>query len=304
MAMPVDKVDADAVLAVLQPIWRTIPETATRLRGRIEAVLNYARVKKFRSGENPAVWRGNLQYALPTPRKNVRGPQAALPHKDLPDFMRRLRANGSCSALALELTILTGCRTGEVIAAEFAEINWDSQVWTIPATRTKTGKTHDVPLCARTLEIILLMRRLTNGEFVFPGLKHGTHLSNMAMLQLLDHLEPQAANGRSDPSRPKGRPRKGETLVKSSKLPGKIRTITVHGFRATFRTWAEEETEHLDWVCEKALGHAISNKVERVYRRGEILKKRRRLLEDWEAYCCAILMAPATNSPSKLLIAA
>ena len=286
MAMPVDMVDTNAVLSVLQPIWKKIPETATRVRGRIEAVLNYARVKKYRTGENPALWRGHLQYALPSPKKNSRGPQAALHYSNMAPFMGRLRANGSCSALALEFTILTGCRTGEAIAARFCEFDIEERIWTVPAIRTKTAKDHEVPLSGRAYEIIGLMRQLTDGNYVFPGLKSGCHLTNMAMLQLLDHIEhagPAGDHVENDIAR--GRPRKDEVRQSIKKLAGKTRTIMVHGFRATFRTWASEETEHLDWVCEKALGHTIPNKVERAYRRGQILKKRRALMDDWAAYC-------------------
>jgi integrase len=252
----VQAVDTGLVLKILEPIWSTKPETAGRVRGRIEAVLDWAKSRGLRRGENPARWRGHLQYQLPA-RSKVRRVKhhAALPYADLPAFMVALREQDGIGARALEFTILTASRTGEIIGATRDEANAAEKLWTVPAVRMKAGREHRVPLSSRAVAILEEMTDPRNGQhkFVFPGGKHGKPLSNMAMAQVLKRME-----------------RDG---------------ITVHGFRSTFRDWAAERTGYPNEVVEMALAHAVSDKVEAAYRRGDLFEKRRRLMDDWEAYC-------------------
>jgi integrase len=240
----------------LDPIWTTKPETDSRLRGRIELVLDWATVRGFRKGENPARWRGHLENLLPKKTK-VRQVvhHAALPYDELPAFMAQLRAQTPIAARALEFTILTAARTGEVLAATAQEIK--DKVWIVPAGRMKGSKEHRVPLAAAALAIV---ERTTSetadaGKFLFPGLKRGRPLSDMAMLKLLDR------SGHGD--------------------------LTVHGFRSTFRDWAAECTNFPREVIEMALAHAIDSKVEAAYRRGDLFQKRRQLRDAWAAFCGA-----------------
>ncbi|MBE0532631.1 MAG: integrase arm-type DNA-binding domain-containing protein [Rhodospirillales bacterium] len=253
----VHEVDVALVMKVLEPIWAKKPETATRVRGRIESVLDWATARGYRRGENPARWRGHLSNLLPK-RSRVQTVKhhPALPYADIGGFMADLRAQGGIAASALQFLILTAARTGEVIGARCAEIG--DTVWTVPADRTKTKTEHRVPLSARALEILAEMKMLGAGRynFAFPGARKGKHLSNMAMLKLLRRM------GRDD--------------------------LTVHGFRSTFRDWAAEMTGYPREVAEMALGHAVGDKVEAAYRRGDLFKKRRRLMDDWARYCGAV----------------
>lgn len=253
----VGKVDVGLVMKVLEPIWSKKPETASRVRGRIEAVLDWATARGYRKGENPARWRGHIQKLLP-PRSRVRAVRhhPALPYGEVGGFVADLRSQEGVAALALEFLILTAARTGEVIGARPGEIC--DTVWTIPADRTKTRKEHRVPLSARAQEIIVEMKKLAGLEdgFVFPGRKKGSSLSNMALLSLLGRMD------RGD--------------------------LTAHGFRSTFRDWAAEMTGYSREVAEMALGHAVSDKVESAYRRGDLFKKRRRLMDDWARYCSTV----------------
>jgi integrase len=251
--LPVAAVDQALVMKALEPIWTVRPETANRLRGRIEAVLDWARARGFRDGENPARWKGHLNKLLPARAKVQKVKHhPALDYRDIPAFMADLRKRAGTSAIALEFLILNASRTSEVINACPAEIDQRAKTWVIPGERMKSGKEHRVPLSARALAIIERMRK-DGAEYIFPGRKAGTPLSNMAMAELLKEM------GRTE--------------------------ITVHGFRSTFRDWAAEQTNFPNHVIEMALAHIVGDKVEAAYRRGELLEKRRQLMEAWAAYC-------------------
>ena len=259
--LPPAAIDTDHVVRVLKPIWTTKPETASRLRGRIEAVLNYAIVNKLRDGPNPARWKDHLEFLLP--RRSAIAPvehHAALPYRDIGRFVSELRQQKGTAAKALEFLILTWARTGEVIGCRWDEINIAERLWIIPAERMKAGKEHRVPLSDRAVEIIAEMQKVREqrpSEYVFPGLKPGESLSNMAMLSLLrriDHPE-----------------------------------LTVHGFRSCARDWAAEKTDAPSDMCELALAHTVSSKVEAAYRRGDMFEKRRVLAEAWSRWCDGIV---------------
>jgi integrase len=259
--LPVAAVDTGLVLKVLEPIWNTKTETASRLRGRIESVLSWATVRNYRSGDNPARWRGHLKETLPK-RSKVQKVQhhPAMHYTELPAFMGELRTRIDISARALEFTILTAARTGEAIGAQWSEI--EGSVWTIPSHRMKAGKEHKVPLAGRVLEMLSSVAR--EGEYVFPGAKAGRPLSNMAMLEALRDARPG---------------------------------LTVHGFRSTFRDWAAEQTGYPEFVIEKALAHVVADKVEAAYRRGDLFEKRARLMEEWAKFCGTQGRASAKVTP-------
>jgi integrase len=251
--LPVSAVDTALVLRVLEPVWHDKPETAGRVRGRIERILDWAAVRGYRRGDNPARWRGHLAQLLPS-RGKIRAVKhhPALPYKDLPAFMVQLRARDSISARALEFAILTAARTGEAIGATWEEIAASERLWRIPGPRMKAGKPHTVPLAAGALEILAALPRINGNPYVFPGAIQGKPLSNMALLELMRDLAPD---------------------------------YVPHGFRSTFRDWAAECTAHPSWVAEAALAHVVADKVEAAYRRGELLAKRRALMTDWAVYC-------------------
>lgn len=253
-AKPVNTVDTEAVLSVLQPIWQQIPETASRLRGRIENILDAARVRGFYNGENPARWRGHLKAILPARQRLTRGHHAALPYDDLPAFMTDLRKRESTAALALEFCILTVTRSGETLNARWKEFDLGKALWTIPAARMKAGAEHRIPLCGRAMDILAMLEASKPGhnDHVFPGNARGKPLSNMAMAMQLKRMK------RTD--------------------------ITVHGFRSTFRDWASEHTSFPHEVCEMALAHTIGNKAEAAYRRGDLFEKRRKLMDAWAEF--------------------
>lgn len=248
--MPAGQVETSHVLSILEPIWKAKPETAGRVRGRIEAVLDAAKARGFRSGENPARWRGHIAQLLPARTRLSRGHHAALPYDDLPAFYASLRAREAVSALALEFTILTAARTSEVLGASWAEIDLDKAVWTVPAGRMKAGREHRVPLSPRTVDILCEVQQL-GSAWLFPAATKG-RLSGMAMTMLLRRMSVD---------------------------------VTVHGFRSAFRDWAAERTGFAHEVCEMALAHAIGNKAEASYRRGDLFDKRRKLMEAWATYC-------------------
>ena len=261
-ALSLGDVETKHVLAALEPIWMEKSETASRVRGRMEAVLDWATAHGHRSGDNPARWKGHLDQILPAKSKVSKVTHhAALPFKELPSFTRRLAGVGGVSARALEFAILTAARTGEVIGAEWREIDLTAKVWAIPAARMKAGKEHRVPLSAQAMKVIewARQRKLTQdaeGQLaghVFPGMRAGQGLSNMSLLKVLKAL------GRGD--------------------------LTTHGFRSTFRDWAAETTDYSSEVVEMALAHTISNKVEAAYRRGDLFEKRRVLMEEWASVC-------------------
>lgn len=251
--LPVAKVDTALVMKVLQPIWTTKTETASRVRGRIESILGWAAVSGYRTGENPARWRDHLDNLLPK-RSKVKKVEhhPALPYAEMGAFIKQLRTQAGVAALALEFTILTATRTGEVIGARWEEFDLPGKTWTIPPERMKAGREHRVPLCDRALAILAELEQL-GGEYVFPGLKPKKPLSNMAMLSLLKRME------RAD--------------------------LTVHGMRSTFRDWAAEQTAYPHEMAEMALAHTIDNKVEAAYRRGDLFKKRIRMMNDWQKHC-------------------
>jgi len=238
------------VLAVLQPIWIDKTETANRVRGRIEVVLDYATVQGWRSGDNPARWKGLLDKVLPAPGKLKKTRHhAAMPAEDVPGFMRILRDVRGMSALALQLLILTATRSGEVRGACWNEFDWQAAVWTIPSERMKSGREHQVPLSARAISLLQSIPRLENAAgLVFPNATHSGALSDMAMTLLMRRL--------------------GLAYVP-------------HGFRSTFRDWAGDTTEYPRELLEAALAHALQNKVEAAYRRKTALERRRLLMQDW-----------------------
>jgi len=253
--LPVDKITTDDVLSVLKPIWNEKPETASRLRGRIERVLDAAKAQGLRSGENPARWRGHLDQLLPKRQRLTRGHHAAMSYTDVPAFVGELQVRQATAALALEFAILTAARSGEVLGACWDEFDLDRAVWTVPAGRMKAGREHRVPLSRSAFKIMKTMHEVRDGDFVFPGQKPGKPLSVMAL----------------------------EMVLRRMKIDG----VTVHGFRSTFRDWAAECTNFPNEVCEAALAHVIENKAEAAYRRGDLFDKRRKLMEAWAAYCAS-----------------
>jgi integrase len=252
--LPIDRVDTTSVLSCLTPIWQAKPETASRVRGRIERVLNAAKAERLRTGENPAAWRGHLDATLPKPGKLMRGHHAALAYTDMPAFMADLRVRPAVAAPALELAILTATRTSEVLNAKWTEFDLEAGLWTIPAERMKARREHRVALSKRALAIVQELSTARTSEFVFPGQKLGKPLSNMALLMLLERM-------------------------------GKRGVITAHGFRSTFSDWASEVSPFSSELRETALAHTIGNKAEAAYRRGDALEKRRAMMESWAAWC-------------------
>lgn len=248
-ARPIDQIETADILAVLQPVWLSKTETAARLRGRIERVLDAARARGLRRGENPARWRGHLDHLLPRRQKLQRGHHKALPVSEMAAFMAKLRERQTTAAWCLEFTILTTTRTGESIGARWIEI--DGDVWTIPAARMKAKRDHRVPLGRRALSILDLMRQ-HGSEWVFPGQHLRRHLSNMAML----------------------------VLLRGMGVP-----VTVHGFRSTFRDWAGDHTSYPREIIETALAHVVGSATEAAYRRGDALERRRELMEAWAGWC-------------------
>jgi len=250
--LPVSSIDTDLVLKVLRPIWSKTPETASRVRGRIAAVLDMATALKLRQGDNPARWKGNLDTLLPARAKIAPvNHHDAVPYSKMPAFMAVLRAKAGVSARALEFTILTAARTGEVIGAKWNEIDFVSKLWTVPAERIKAGREHLVPLSDRALAILADLPR--EGEHVFPGARKGAPLSNNVMLELVRGMRGKGA--------------------------------TVHGFRSTFRDWAGNETNFPRELAEHALAHSIGDKAEQAYRRETAAERRRKLMAAWAAYC-------------------
>lgn len=253
--LPVQTIDTALVLRVLEPIWREKTETANRVRGRIEAVLDWATARGFRTGENPARWRGHLDKLLPR-RSKVQPVKhhAALPYIEMGKFVACLRLEQGGAARALEFAILTAARVGEVIGAKWREIDLDARVWTIPSERMKAHREHRVPLSDRAIEILDEMRPFRReDDYVFPGLRSGKSLSNASMLALLQR-------------------RMG------------YKNLTVHGFRASFRTWAAERTNFSREIAEAALSHVLKDKTEAAYQRGDLFERRRKLMHAWASY--------------------
>jgi integrase len=239
----------DLILKILQPIWYTKTETAGRVRGRIESVLDWAKARGYRDGENPARWKGHPDHLLPARSKVAPVKHhAAMPYADVPAFIKKLRDLSGTSARALEFTILTACRTSEALGARRSEIDLHAKMWVIPAARMKGGKEHRVPLCDSAIRVI---KSMPAGDHLFAG-KAGKPLSNMAMLKTLDRMG--------------------------------LRVVT-HGFRSAFRDWAAETGNYPNEMLEMALAHSIDNKAEAAYRRGDLLKKRHALMTDWCRFC-------------------
>jgi integrase len=260
--LPVQSVGTALVLKVLEPIWTKKPETASRLRQRIEKILDYAKVRGYREGENPASWRGHLDKLLP-PTSKVRKVvhHAALPYAELPAFLGQLREQEGAAAQALEFAILTAARTSEVLGARWSEIDLHAKVWIIPAERMKAGREHRVPLSDRALAILKAAKPVNQAvevgkQVVFVGGKPGRPLSNMAFLMLLRRM--------------------------------KHGDLTAHGFRSTFRDWCAERTNFPSEVAEMALAHAVGDKVEVAYRRGDMFERRRRLMQQWGTFCSVL----------------
>lgn len=248
----VSEIATDDVLKVLSPIWQEKPETASRLRGRIERVLDFAKVRGWRSGENPALWRGHLKSILPARQRLTRGHHAAMPYRDIPAFMAQLPGKEAMAARALEFLILTAARSGEVLGATWAEFDLEKALWTVPATRMKAGREHRVPLSAKALAIVKALHETRISDFVFPGQREEKPLSNMAFEMLMRRMNAGA--------------------------------FTVHGFRSAFRDWAGDETHFPRDVAEQALAHRVGDATERAYRRADALEKRRKLMEAWAKY--------------------
>jgi integrase len=263
--LPVAEVGKSHVLEILEPIWKAKPETASRIRGRIETVIDAARARELRTSENPARWRGHLAHVLPKRSRLTRGHHRALPYADLPSFVEKLRSRKATAALTLEFTILTAARTGEVIGATWEEIDFAKKVWTVPPHRMKAGREHRIPLSPRALEILEAVKPMGTA-FVFAG-ERGGKLSNMAMAMLLKRMGTD---------------------------------VTAHGFRSAFRDWAAECTAYANEVCEAALAHTIGNRVEAAYRRGDLFEKRARLMADWAIYCSKVEDTDASVTPIRI----
>ncbi|WP_207974429.1 site-specific integrase [Parafrankia sp. BMG5.11] len=261
--LAVRDIEVGHVLAVLQPIWSTKPETASRVRMRIEAVLNSAKLMGWRSGENPAVWRGGLEAVLPRTSKvrRVRH-HPAMAAAEIGAFMAKLREREGLSACALEFTILTAARSGEVRQARWDEVDRERELWIIPAEKMKAGREHRVPLSEAALALLDKVPAVDDCPLIFPGFRNRP-LSDMSLSAVLKRM------GLAD--------------------------VTVHGFRSTFRDWAAEHTHHHPEVVEMALAHAVGNKVEAAYRRGDMLAKRQALMEDWANWCSVSLDQPDHN---------
>ncbi len=256
----VNEISTADVLKVLKPIWSIKPETANRVRGRIERVLDAAKANGHRTGENPARWRNHLDSLLPKRQKLTRGHHAAMGYNDLPGFMVGLRASDAMAARALEFLILTASRSGEVLLAEWAEFDMIEKVWTVPAERMKGGREHRVPLSDAAFNIVQRLHSLRANDYVFPGQKKARPLSGLAMTMLMRRM--------------------------------KFTAYTVHGFRSAFRDWAGDRTTFPREIAEAALAHAVGDATELAYRRGDALARRRKLMDAWERY---IATKPASN---------
>ena len=252
-SMPVASIDTNAVLRVIEPIWADKTETARRVRGRIAAVLDWAKAREYRGGDNPARWQGHMDQLLPARGKVARvRHHPALPYSDIGKFLCNLQGRKSTAARALEFTILTAARKGETVGAKWCEIDLGKAIWIVPGERMKSGREHRVPLSDRAIEILEALPR--EGELVFPGSQVGSALANNSLSRLLKKM---GSN------------------------------VTTHGFRATFRDWVSETTAYSPHVAEMALAHAVANEVEAAYRRGDLFDKRRRLMADWAKHCAA-----------------
>jgi integrase len=268
--LPVDAIDTGPIMRILTPLWTEKNETASRVRGRIEKILDWARVNGHRTGENPARWQGHLNHLL-APRSKVHKVKnhPALPWEQMPDFMAELRHQEGLAAKCLEFTILTAARSGESRSIPWkGEIAGD--IWTVPARRMKRDREHRVPLTAPVLAIIDYMQSVRQNDYVFPGDKADDPLSDMALTEVIRRMN-------------EARKKAGLPLWIDPKQGD--REVVPHGFRSTFRDWVDEATAFADWLAEAALAHAKGDKVEAAYKRGDALAKRRKLMENWAEYC-------------------
>jgi integrase len=250
---PVDAILTEHVLAVLKSLWIQKPETASRLRGRIEQVLDAARAAGHRSGENPARWKGHLDQLLPKPKKLSRGHHKAMLYGPVPSFVAKLVDRPGVASRALEFLILTATRTSETLGARWSEINLENRTWTVPMERMKAGREHRVPLCDRALQILTEAKDFGSNDFVFPGQRPKRPLSGMSMEMLLRRM--------------------------------KVEDVTVHGFRSSFRDWAGDATSFPRELAEAALAHVVGDETEQAYRRSDALQKRRKLMDAWARFC-------------------
>lgn len=253
---PIATVTRDDVVETLKPIWTSKAETADRTRMRIAAVMDHAKARGLFTGDNPASWEGGLKELLPARSKLTRGHHAAAAFKDVPAIMKKLRASQAVSARAVEFASLTAARSGEVRGAVWTEIDFAEALWIIPGERMKAGKEHRVPLTKRMIDILNAQKEIATGQLVFEGGKEGSAISDTAM-------------------------------TKSLRAASEDKTITLHGLRSSFRDWCGDHTEHPREIAEAALAHAVGNAVEKAYRRGDALEKRRQLMQDWTDYCAS-----------------
>jgi integrase len=252
--LSVSDIDTGLVTKCLVDIWTSKTETATRVRGRIESVLDWAKVNEYRTGENPARWRGHLDKILPTPAKVSRVKHhPALPHREIGKFMIDLRLREGQGARALELTILTAARSGEIRGAQWSEINFAERLWIVPADRMKAGKEHRIPLSDAALKILQQLPRAQHSDLIFPSENSGKPISDMTISAVLKRME--------------------------------VTGVTVHGFRSTFRDWCSDCTNYSNELAEMALAHTIKNSTEAAYRRSDVLERRRSMMKDWADYC-------------------
>lgn len=258
-ARKVDAIRTEDVLKILSPIWTTKTETAKRVQGRLENILDYAAAHKHRDAQNPARWRGHLDKLLPKPTRVKKvSHHPAMPHSEVPAFMMELSKNGSVSALALRFLILTAARSGEVLHAQWNEIDRSAAVWTVPATRMKARLEHRVPLSDAAMTVLDTVLRIDGSPYLFSGARHGRPLSNMALLQLMRGMGFGVGGDRGD--------------------------YVPHGFRSSFRDWSGEVSSFPRDVAEMALAHVIDNKVEAAYRRGDLFVKRCKMMREWAGY--------------------
>lgn len=256
---PVDSISTDQILALLTPIWLSKNETAKRVQTRIAKILDYAKARNLRSDENPARWQGHLDTILPKPSSVQKGAHhPAMPYSLLPSFWRKIQSIETSSSKALQLLVLTACRTSEVLQAKWDEIDFAERLWTIPASRMKAGKEHRVPLSNEALSVLQKAHRESGNPYIFIGGKKGSHLSNMALLKFMRDLG-YGSNG-------------------------DLGDYVPHGFRSTFRDWAGEVSSYPQDVAEMALAHTIKNKVEAAYRRGDLLAKRASMMNEWAQF--------------------
>jgi integrase len=262
--LPIAHIETDDVLNVLKPIWTSKPDTASRLRGRIESVLGWATVHGWRSGQNPARFKDHLEHLLPKRQASAQKHHASMPYAEVPAFMQKLQNESGMARYALEFLILCASRTGEVIAAKWSEIDASKRVWTIGASRMKAKVEHRVALSDRALEVLKTVKPFSQGEYVFVGRRHDKPLSNMAMAELLKRMG--------------------------------VTGITVHGFRSSFRVWAGEQTSYPFHVAEQALAHSLPDAVQAAYLRSDFFEHRVGLMRDWATFVATV---PATTIDPK-----